>query len=199
MHSRRAILLAATLLLAASAPLRAAPHFCDKFKTVNDPAWSNQDGAWAIAKHKYYATKPSNDPLTYTDLVNYPSLTDFTLTVTVNDVFDGGIWLRSNWNGASNGILLVVGGAASNYTGIYWHIVTNGQVSPPQGVVEVPGLEGSTAKIMVVVKGNTYAAYVNGGTTPTTMLTDSTYAAGSAGLYDNSSAPEETFGAFCVK
>jgi hypothetical protein len=182
-----------------SAPCaQAAALFCDGFKSHSDSAWGNQDGNWAIAKHKYYATEPSNDPLTYTDLVSYQSLTDFSIKVTVNEVYDGGIWLRSNWNGLANGVLLVVGGAASNYTGLYWHIVTNGTVSPPMNIVTLPGFGGSTAKIKVVVKGENYAVYVNGSRTAATTLTDPTYGSGSAGLYDNSAAPQETFGKFCI-
>jgi hypothetical protein len=192
------ITLCGLLLGAALTPARAATHFCDSFTSMTDPNWGNQDGAWTIAKRKYYATQPSNDPLTYTDLVSYQSLTDFTLKVTVKDVYDGGIWLRSKWNGAVNGVLLVVGGAYSNYTGLYWHIATNGSLSAPQNEVNIPGLQGSTAKIKVVVKGDTYAAYVNGAKTPATILTDSTYATGSAGLYDNSAAPKEIFGKFCI-
>ena len=190
------VLTGAVLLVAA--PLRAAPLFCDAFKTKTDPAWGNQDGAWTIAKHKYWATAPNNAPLTYTDLVAYQSLTNFTVTVTVNDVYDGGVWLRSTWNGAANGILLVVGGGYSNYTGLYWHVVTNGQVGPPQNLVTLPNFEGSTAKLKIVAKGQVYSVYVNGAKTAATTLTDSTYSSGSVGLYDYSVAPQETFSKFCL-
>jgi hypothetical protein len=178
--------------------LRAATHFCDGFKSKTDAAWGDQDGVWTIAKRSYYATAPSNAPLTYTDLVSYPALTKFTLSVTVSDVYDGGIWLRSKWNGAANGVLLVVGGAYSNYTGLYWHIVTNGVVSAPMNLATISGFRGSTATVKVVVKGKTYAAYVNGSASPATTLTDATYSTGSAGLYDNSAAPQEIFSKFCL-
>jgi len=185
-------------LLLAVTPALAGSTFCDKFTKKNDPAWGDQAGAWTIAKRRYYATKPDNNPLTYTDLVNYQSLTNFTLDVTVNDVYDGGIWLRSQYNnGEPNGILLVVGGACSNYTGMYWHVVVNGNPGNCLDEVNVAGLEGSNAKIKVVAKGDTYTAYVNGA--KVTSLTDSTYETGSAGLYDNSAAPAETFSDFCLK
>ena len=184
--------------MGAASPVQAAKLFCDSFKSAKDPAWGNQDGNWTIEKRKYYATAPNNAPLTYTDLVAYQSLGNATVKVTVNDVFDGGVWLHSMWNGTASGVLLVVGGAYSNYTGLYWHIVTNGVVGPAQNLVTLPGFEGSTAKLRIVVKGNKYAVFVNGAKTSATTLTDSTYASGSAGLYDNSAAPEETFSSFCL-
>ena len=198
MQHIRAMALSVVAVLAAMPSLHAATHFCDGFKSATDPAWGNEDGAWKIAKRTYYATAPSNAPLTYTDLVSFNALSNFTLSVTVNNVYDGGIWLRSSWNGAANGVLLVVGGASSNYTGLYWHIVTNGVVGPPQDLATLQGFRGSTAKIKVVAKGKTFAAYVNGSATAATTLTDSTYTTGSAGLYDNSAAPQETFSKFCL-
>jgi hypothetical protein len=193
-----AMAFAGVAVLAAMPSLHAATQFCDSFKSKTDPTWGDEDGAWAITKRTYYATAPSNTPLTYTDLVSYQALRNFTLSVTVNDIYDGGIWLRSNWNGAANGVLLVVGGAYSNYTGMYWHIVTNGVVSAPKNLATISGFRGSTAKIKVVVKGKTYAAYVNGSASPATTLTDTTYRTGSAGLYDNSAAPQEVFSKFCL-
>jgi len=186
------------VLLLAVNPALAGTSFCDSFANKNDPAWGDQDGSWTIAKHKYYATMPNNNPLAYTDLVDYQSLKNFTLDVTVNDVYDGGIWLRSQYNGgAPDGVLLVIGGACSSYNGVYWHIVQNGSPGQCLNEVNVPGLQGSNAKIKVVAKGNTYTAYVNGAMV--TSLTDMTYATGSAGLYDNSAAPQETFSHFCLK
>lgn len=183
--------------LLASPPALASSTFCDTFMNANDPAWGNQDGSWAIAHRKYYATKPNNNPLTYTDLVNYQALKNFTVGVTVNDVLDGGIWLRSQYNaGALNGVLLVVGGACSSDTGLYWHVVQSGNTGNCLNVVSVPGLKGSKAKIKVVVKGDTYTAFVNG--TEVTSLTNATYTSGSAGLYDNSAAPAESFSHFCM-
>ena len=52
-------------LLLAVTPALAGSTFCDKFVSKKDPAWGDQDGSWTIAKHRYYATMPNNDPLTY--------------------------------------------------------------------------------------------------------------------------------------
>jgi hypothetical protein len=185
-------------LLLGVTPALASSTFCDSFASKNDPAWGNQDGSWTIAKHRYYATMPNNNPLTYTDLTKYQSLKNFTLNVTVNNVFDGGIWLRSQYNGgAPNGVLLVVGGACSDYNGVYWHVVKGGNPGQCLNELDVPGLQGSNTKIKVVAKGGNYTAYLNGAMV--TSLTDTTYKTGSAGLYDNSVAPEETFSHFCLK
>lgn len=193
--SRGAAALAAAWF--AVTPALAAKTFCDSFKMKSDPAWSDQNGSWTIAGHRYYAAAPDNNPLTYTDLVDYQSLKNFTVNVTVNDVYDGGLWLRSQFNaGAPNGILLVVGGACSSYTGLYWHVVTNGVPGQCLNVANVSGLAGSNAKVRVVVKGDTYTAYVAG--KKVTSLTSSAYSVGSTGLYDNSGAPQDTFSHYCL-
>ncbi len=185
-------------LLLSVVPASASSTFCDSFVSKHDPAWGDQDGTWTIAKHRYYATMPDNNPLTYTDLTDYQSLKNFTLNVTVNDVYDGGIWLRSQYNGgAPNGVLFVVGGACSNYSGVYFHVVHDGSPGQCLDEVNVPGLQGSNAKIKLVAKGHTYTAYVNGAMV--TSLTDTTYRTGSTGFYDNSTAPAETFSHFCLK
>jgi hypothetical protein len=197
-HSATVKILAALLAIAGTTKLHAATSkFCDKFTTKIDTNWGNQRGAWQIAKKKYYATAPNNSPPTYTDLTALQNLQNFTVTATVNDVYDGGIWLRSNYNGgAVNGILLVVGGAYSNYNGLYWHVVTNGNFAPPVNEANVPNLEGSNAKIKIVVKGSSYKAMIGGKVI--TTLTDTTFTTGSTGLYDFSTAPQETFSNFCV-
>lgn len=115
-------------LTAVVAPVRAATHFCDSFKSPTDPNWGNQDGAW-IAKRKCFATQASTDSLTYTDLVSYQSLSDFTLKATVNDVYNGGIWLHGKWTGVVNGVLLVVGGAA----GEFWKVLYCRKMRGPAG------------------------------------------------------------------
>lgn len=193
----------AILLLPASAG--AAPLFCDNFGVKAKPAWGNERGAWRTGNHQYDATNPNNSPNTYTDVTTLPALKDFTVTVTVNALNDGGVWLRSAWNnGAINGILLVTGGNIGTNNGFYWHVFTNGSASPELSPVSVPGLQGSTAALKIAVRGNTYSLYLNGGKKPISVLTDSTYASGSAGLYDFSptgggSTPRgETFSKFCI-
>ena len=190
-------------LLGAAAPAMAARTFCDSFHPAST-TWGDQRGGWRSGARQYDAASPNNNPPTYTDLTPYSALTNFTVWVTVNDLNDGGIWLRSNYNGGNvNGVLLVTGGDIGTNNGFYWHVVTNGVYSPPMQLVSVPGIQGTTVALKIVVKGSTYKLYMAGSTTPLTTLSDSTFASGSVGLYDFSptsgaSSPRgETFSKFC--
>ncbi|MEQ9408839.1 MAG: PEP-CTERM sorting domain-containing protein [Fuerstiella sp.] len=124
---------------------------------------------------------------TYTDVSTLTGLTDFAVDVDVNDLDDGGIWLRSDYNGGSlNGVLLVTGGNGGTYDGLYWHVVTNGSVAAATGFAAQTGLQGADVHIRVEVIGNTYSAFLNGSAMAFTTLTDSTFSSGSVGLYDYS-------------
>lgn len=161
--------------------------FSDNFKSGANPAWGNERGEWRARNGQYDASQPSNAPVTYTDVTTETSLTNFTVRVKVIDITDGGVWIRSSWNGGNvNGVLLVTGGADPSYfNGFYWNVFVNGNAGGNLGEVSVPGLQGSTATIRIVVKGSKYELYYPASaTTPTTTLTDTTYSSGSAGLYD---------------
>ena len=186
-------------------PAVAARTFCDHFRPTASANWGNERGEWRTGKGQYDASLPGNSPLTYTDLTPYQDLTNFTVWVTVNDLNDGGVWLRSRWNGgAINGVLLVTGGDTGTNNGFYWHVVTNGTAGPQLQNVSVPGIQGTNVALKIVVKGNTYKLYMNGSGAPLSTLVDSTYASGSVGLYDFSptsganSPRGETFSAFCM-
>lgn len=154
--------------------------FADDFTAGPSPQWGNEVGAWSAVDGAYRSAAPSNNPMTYTSLGL--SLRDFTLDLDVNQVRDGGIWLRSpEYN---RGILLVTGGFGGTGNGLYWHIFDG--VSPivpinPAFNLFTPGVE--TAHVRVVVQGDNYAAYVNGSTTPATTLTTSAFSEGRVALY----------------
>jgi hypothetical protein len=186
-------------------PANAKSLFCDTFKTGASGAWGNERGAWRTGGSQYDAKAPNNIPPTYTDVTTLPSLTDFTVKVTVNMLNDGGVWLRSRFAGGKvSGILLVTGGEIGTFNGFYWHVVTNDSYSPQLQKAAVPGVQGSNFPLKIVVKGNTFTLYKQGSTTPITTLVDSTYATGGVGLYDFSptnraSAPRgQRFSKFCV-
>ena len=165
--------------------------FFDNFRHGANPAWGNERGGWRAVHRTYDASAPNNSPLTYTDVTTETSLTNFTVKVKVVDITDGGVWLRSSWNaGYENGVLLVTGGGNTTggyYDGFYWHVVTNGTPGQPLDRVSVPGLQNKTATIRIVVKNGTYSLfYPSTAKAPITTLSDSTYSAGSAGLYDYS-------------
>jgi hypothetical protein len=171
--------------------------FSDNFNAGASPLWGNQSGNWAASGGVYNAQNPF--AIDYTSLPF--TLTDFAVDVDINDVADGGLWLRSDASG-QNGILLVTGGngwgfgSRSSLAGrsLYWHVIQNGSISPQLN--EVDGLftpEVSDIHLRIEVIGNVYAAYLNGSSTPVTSLTNSLFPNGEAGLYDFSSQTFDNF------
>jgi hypothetical protein len=100
---------------------------------------------------------------------------------------DGGVWLRSDYNGGSfNGVLLITGGFNGSHDGLYWHIIQNGVAGPILGQAAIAGLQNSDIHLKLVVRGNNYHAYVNDDPAPVTTLVTDLFPSGSVALYDNS-------------
>jgi hypothetical protein len=169
-----------------AAPARGSVLFFDDFNSgAASAAWGNERGNWRVADGTYDATNPSNNPLTYSGVTTLTGLTDFAVDVDVLALNDGGIWLRSNFNGGNiNGVLLVTGGSGGSFNGFYWHVVQNGSAGSILGSRGLDGLQGSNVHLRIEVIGNTYSLYLNGATTPFTTLTTTQFASGSVGLYD---------------
>ena len=178
--------------LGASQPVDAAVLFTDSFSTngTDSPPWGNQSGNWSANNGVYAAASPSASPLTYSSLTSF-DLTDFSFQVDVNDISDGGIWLRSDYNGGQeNGVLLVLGGGGfgSGVTTppagheLYWHVVQNGVPGVGHNIIGDEFTPGENATVRVDVVGDTYSAFVNG--TLASTFVDSTYTHGQVGLYD---------------
>src|SRR5437868_4815187 len=114
-------ILASLLALTVGASAHAGVVFSDDFNSGANRAWGNQSGKWRAKNGTYDAKIPGNGmthPFTYTDVTTWPELSDFTVTVTVKDLNDGGVWLRSDYNdGNMNGVLLVTGGDLGTYNG----------------------------------------------------------------------------------
>lgn len=183
-----AAVLALGIALQASTAAAGTIVFSDNFNRGANAAWGNESGKWRALKGTYDASVPGNGqthPVTYTDITTKPALTNFTTFVTVEDLNDGGVWLRSSYNGGKiNGVLLVTGGQLGTYNGFYWHVVQNGVFSPEMNFASLPGAQGSTQRLRIVVRGNTYSLYVGGAKTPITSITTSAFSSGSTGLYD---------------
>ena len=81
--------------------------FTDNFSPPST-LWSNSTGNWTSSGGTYYAQSPSNNPDTYSGLP-FVFNNNFLLTVTVNGLSDGGIWLDTDGS-INNGVLLVLGG-----------------------------------------------------------------------------------------
>ena len=108
-----------------------AVTFSDGFVPAPSSLWNNYAGNWTAVDGQYYAQNANNNPLTSTQLPFV--MGDFTATVTVDNLTDGGIWIHADGTN-QNGILLVLGG--NNYgqggrggdagSSIYWTTLTNG-------------------------------------------------------------------------
>jgi hypothetical protein len=180
--------------------------FSDNFDSGASADWGNERGAWRDTDGVYDASAPDNNPITYSSVTSHTSLTDFRVRVDVNNLDDGGIWLRSDFNGgAINGVLLVTGGNNGNADILYWHTVQNGAFSRAQQSSFIPGLQDSDIALTIDVVGDSYTAYIDGNAVPATSLTTALFASGSVGLYDYSptsgaSSPRgQTFDNFSIE
>jgi len=160
----------------------AAPPFADNFNEGASPLWGNEVGSWSASGGVYNAAAPGNFPNAHSLLAF--DLTDFELEVDVNDLVDGGVWLRaSSTPGVGvgvNGVLLVTKGS-----GVYWHVVPAGggygtSINPANGLFP----PGSDVHLRCVVRCNVYSVYVNGDTAPATFVETGLFSHGRAGLYD---------------
>ncbi len=158
----------------------AIPIFSDNFDSGASSSWGEEQGSWNSASGDYstsggiaYSSLPSN-------------LTDFSIDVDINNAWNGGILLHSNYNGgAFNGIMLVTGGLGGGGTGVYWHEWTNGGRT---GIINHSGSmfsSGSDIYLKIDVLGNTYTAYVNN--ILATSYTNNKYGSGQVALFNNGS------------
>ncbi len=189
---RWSLVFAVSLVLAALAsPSGATPIFSDNFDLGASALWGNEIGNWSDTGGVYNATAPGNYPNSHSSLPF--ELTDFAIDVDINNVSDGGIWLRSaeapGTTVGVKGVLLVTGAGATGGTGLYWHLVSTG-ASYGSSLNVASGLfpAGGNPHIRVEVEGNTYKAFVNGATSPGTTLTTSAFTSGRVALYDYAAA-----------
>ena len=166
------------LTLSMSAVANAGVIFSDDFTSSASVLWGNESGTWYVtASNTYDSTYPSNSPCTYSSLPYL--MDDFTFSFTINNIVDGGVWLRSEDN--ENGILMVAKG-----TSVYFHEVVAGGFSAHYGEVSEVFTAGATVDFSVVVSGDLYSVYLNGSATPVTTFTSSLYSSGKVALYDYS-------------
>jgi hypothetical protein len=193
-----------TALTFLSASALAQVILTDTFDSGVSPAWSNLRGNWVVNGGVYYATQPNNIPPTYSGLPLV--LQNFAIDVDINQVADGGIWLRCDDSG-TNGVLLVTGGNGwgSGIRGgnagrsLYWHVITHANYNNPPKLNEAfnvfanPGVDNVHLRIEVI--GNLYSVFLNGSTNATTSLleTDNSFSSGHVGLYDFSTQTFDNF------
>jgi hypothetical protein len=171
--------------------------FTDDFSAGASALWGDEIGAWSAADGVYRATLPSNAPPTVTSLP-FP-LRDFTIDVDINDIQDGGLWLRTEFDTvtgvARNGVLLVTGGDVGTYSGFYWHTFQNGAYSAPlepsgEGLFDI-GVSDVTLRVEVI--GSTYSVFLDDDPLPATTLTTDLRCDGRVGLYDFSNQTFDNF------
>lgn len=178
--------------------------FTDNFDTGVSALWSNLWGDWFVTGGVYSAAQPQNVPPTFTGLPFV--LQNFAVDVDINQVADGGLWLRCDASG-TNGVLLVTGGhgwgggirGGNAGRSLYWHVITQANWNNPPILNEAfnvftnPGVENVHLRVEVV--GNLYSAFLNGSTNATTSLleTNKTYSSGHVGLYDFSAQTFDNF------
>jgi hypothetical protein len=127
MKASLAALVAFLTVSAATTFARADTIFSDDFNSGASPAWSNTLGNWTADGGVYRAQSPNNFPNAHSFVSTFPSLIDFSVTVDVNAVRDGRVWLRASSDPTSSvgvtGILLIFlnDGRAPNT--LFWHEV----------------------------------------------------------------------------
>lgn len=174
-------------------PARAGTIFTDNFDAGASPLWGNEIGNWANSGGTYDAASPNNFPNAHSSLPFL--LSDFSIDLDVNNVDDGGVWLRSTEApGTSIGRTGVLFTQANG--SMYWHIVTDpnnyGPILNIVNNVYDPGV--SDLNLHIEVSGDTYSAFVNGSSTPVTTLTTNAFASGQIALYDFSNQTFDNIG-----
>jgi hypothetical protein len=188
MKAKFAVLVASVIVSASTTLARADTVFSDDFNSPlgASPAWSNTLGNWTADGDVYRAQNPNNFPNAHSFVSTFPALTDFSVTVDVNAVRDGGVWLRASDDPSSSvgvtGILLIFlnDGRAPNT--LFWHEVI-GSYGSEHNSVSNQFLNNFSLRIDV--QGDTYSAFVNGSSTPATTFTSDKFTSGYVGLYDH--------------
>ncbi len=171
--------------LAALATTSDAALFVDDFDSGPSSSWGNEVGNWSASGGVYSAAAPDNFPNAHSTIPL--DVDDFSLSLTINNVSDGGVWLRSAPAGGTSigrtGILLVT--LSSQF---YFHDVVSGD-SYGSSLNGAAFTGGATTEVEIEVSGDQYSVYVNGSPTPLTSLTSANHASGRVALYSNS-APQ---------
>lgn len=91
---RLGVIVSAAIVAAVVSVQAASVSFSDNFTPAASPEWNNYAGNWTASNGQYYAQVPNNAPSTYTGLPY--ELTNFSLTVTVNNLGDSGTSARTS-------------------------------------------------------------------------------------------------------
>ena len=175
--------------------------FSDSFSPPSS-LWSNTIGDWTGGGGRYYAQAPSNGPQTWSALPFDFTNSNLMVTVTVNNLSDGGIYLDSSLTPSGVlGVVLELGGNAYGYgcvtcpgagNSLYWTVGPSYYISRNEQRNVFTPL--GTYTITAIVNGNTYQAYndpdgvFDSNSVLLSTFVDSTYSSGQVGFYDFDSA-----------
>src|SRR5262245_41229540 len=192
----------AFLAVAVSGGVKAATMtFTDDFSPPSS-LWNNAIGNWTGGSGQYYAQTPSNSPQKWSALPFDFTNSNLMVTVTVNNLSDGGIWFDSSLTPSGvMGVVLALGGNAYGYgcvtcagagNSIYWTVgpIYGNSLNEQQNVF-VPL---NTYTITVLVNGSTYQAFndpdgvFNANSVLLSTFVNSTFSSGQVGFYDFDSA-----------
>jgi len=211
MSKRLCGLITVLVAVLAAPPAQAdAVSFTDTFSPPSSE-WTNTSGSWTASGGNYFAQVPNNNPGADTFLPL--DLTSYTMSVTVNNLGDGGIFVRTN-STDTQWVLLILGGAGYGQgarggaagNSIYWADSSNPNAL--FGLTTGVFTPGNTYTITVTASGDTFSAFVNGSSTPISTFMDSVAGSdGGVGLYDDQpntttgsgSGPAQSFSDFSLQ
>ena len=157
--------------------------FSDNFDAGASPLWGNQLGNWTDAGGVYQAQVYNNFPASHSSLPF--NLQDFEYEMNINQIKEGGVFLRSSEApGSAIGIEGVMFVFASNQ--FFWHVVAPDTYGPGFNQVFSAFTDGDNIHLRMTAVGDTYSAFINGSATPVTTLTTTAFSSGGVAVYDRS-------------
>jgi hypothetical protein len=209
--NRKAFALALAIVGAPTLASAGTISFSDNFSPPS-PLWSNSTGNWTGSGGQYYAQSPNNNPLAISLLPFTFSNVNDQVTVTVNNLGDGGIVFQGP---ANTGQILVFGGYGYGVgarggdagTSAYW------AGNPPYAGFgnSVSGVftPGNTYTLTVTDVNGLFTLYndptgqFDGSSVALTSISDPGLSSFQVGLYDNQPGPGgsgavQTFSDFSV-
>jgi hypothetical protein len=157
-------------------------HYClDDFDDAKGWTQLNKD-SWKIS-NRQMCNSSSNEQRIYNSCSSQNKLTDYSVNLTDTQLIQGngyGIFVRLASTEPTNGIVFQYDPGLSGYVFRKW--INGWEVNPALAFKAMPGYQwySKAHDITVIVKGNTYTAYVDG--EAVLSATDNTYSSGSVGL-----------------
>jgi hypothetical protein len=183
--------------------------FSDNFSPASS-LWSNSSGSWTSSGGTYYAQQPNNNPEALTLLPFVFTNVDTEVTVTVNNLGDGGLLFEAP--SKTDYVINVLGGAGygngdrggSAGASAYWANYSNPNAD--YNINTNAFTPGNTYTVTVKVVSGVFSLYIDGSSTASTSYDYPGLTSFEVGLYDNQPnttsgsgfGPAQTFSNFSV-